>query len=124
MKAATLIASLDRQLAAHGSPATLRRPGSPPVDAAVRVVVRNARIHTEEDAVLDGRVVLQAKDVTLSASDLGDWAGALAVDDGTDAAVPRPGDVLIIAGRVHQIANPDPRYIDGTLVRVNLTVIG
>ena len=121
MNAAQSIASLDRQLAAHGQDITLRRVGSPNVDATVRAFVREykARELTEEVVQGDTEVVVSPTSV-LAAS----WPGALAQSDGTDIRVPRKGDKVIIAGRLRTVQAPAPVYIGATLVRINLQVRG
>lgn len=118
------LALLDRQMTAHGTTVTLRRLGSPNVDVSIRAMVRQAtQVELGED-MLRHQVIQYDREVIMSPSGLGTWPGALAQSDGTDVKVPRRGDVVIINGRTHSVQEADPRYIAGTLVRINLVVRG
>jgi hypothetical protein len=121
MKPARAIAMLDRQLAAHGQTVTLRRPGTPAVSADLPAFVRGYKPQELVGAITQGD-----SEVTLSPTHIAEsgWPGALAQVDGTDAAVPRKGDKVVIQGRLRNVEAAVPIYLAGTLVRVNLTVRG
>lgn len=116
-----VIASLDRQLSDHGQNITLRRVGSPNVDATVRALVRAYRATELTTEIVQGDSKVTISPTSVSGAS---WPGALAQADGTDTLVPRKGDKVIVAGRLRTVIQPDPVYLDDTLVRINLVVRG
>lgn len=128
MTPAATIAALDRQLAAHGQPVTLRRVVvvngvATNYDLACPAFVRDYKPSEIMGAVVQGdrMVSLSPTNVTVAA-----WLGPLPVKVGEnpDRRVPMKGDKLVIAGRVTNIEAGNGVYIGGTLVRINLQVRG
>jgi hypothetical protein len=121
MTPAGAISMLDRQIAEHGQTITLRRPGTPGVEAELPAFVRGYR--PEE---LVGAIIQGDSEVTISPTDIASsgWPGALAQTDGTDPMVPRKGDKVVLKGRVRNIEAAVPIYIADTPVRVKLMVRG
>lgn len=125
MTPASAIASLDRQLAAHGEDCILRRKeGSPLVvkDIAVRASVRGLRSDELVGAATQAwsRAVMSMSQILTA-----DWpAGHVVVEGDVDPRIPRASDYLVVKGRQRQIMFADPIAMDGTIVRINLTVAG
>jgi hypothetical protein len=54
-----------------------------------------------------------------------DWpAGYTLTPGAVDPRLPRANDFLVVKGKQRQIMFADPIAVDGTVVRVNLTVAG
>lgn len=121
MDPAREISRLDRSLAKRGSPVTLRRVGSPNVDVDLPAQMTFGRDLTE-----DGGVSQNEFDVILSPTKIieAGWPGALAQTDGTDPLVPRRNDRIIANGRSYTVTAPNPAYLNGVLVRIDLKVRG
>jgi hypothetical protein len=125
MTPASAIASLDKQLAEHGEDCTLRRKeGSPLVekDVTVRASVRGVRSSEVVGTVTQAysKAVISMTQI-LAAS----WPVGHTVTPGAvDPRLPRANDFLIVKGKQRQIMFVNPIAIDGTVVRVNLTVAG
>lgn len=125
MTPAQAIASLDRQLAAHGEDCTLRRKeGSPLVDkdVAVRASVRGLRA-----AEIVGTATQAYSMAVISLTQIlaAGWpAGHTITPGAVDPRIPRTNDFLVVKGKQRQIMFADPIAIDGVVVRVNLTVAG
>jgi hypothetical protein len=128
----TAIAILRRQLAAHGQNIRLRRvtqgPGGTQVIYSVecRAFVRG--YHPDE---LVGGIIQGDSKVTLSAAEIEaqGWPGPDSAITTTtlsqqDRRVPRKGDDVRIEGRVRNIENAVPFYLNGELVRIELNARG
>lgn len=115
MTPGSAIASIDRQIAAHGQTVTLRRtvPNAAAIEATVRGVVRGYR----PEQITDG-ITLGASQVILSPTALMGTAFE------TEENWPRKNDKVILNGRVRNIEAPDPIKINDVLVRFNLQVAG
>ncbi|MFG1304159.1 hypothetical protein V5F34_08470 [Xanthobacter autotrophicus] len=112
MTPAVAIASLDRQLAAHGEDVILRRytgvgQARTSTDDTVRAFVRDYR----SDEIVGG---IAQGDTEVALSPTGVLAGGL----------PKRGDQVIIDGSVRTIQGAPPVIINGTVVRINLQVRG
>lgn len=125
MTPASAIASLDKQLAEHGEDCILRRKeGSPLVekDVTVRASVRGLR-----GAEIVGTATQAYSMAVISMTQIlaGGWpAGHVVTPGAVDPRLPRPNDFLVVKGKQRQIMFADPIAVDGTVVRVNLTVAG
>lgn len=104
---------LDRQIAAHGQPVTLRRmvTNGDPVDLAAAAFVRGYKPEELIGGVAQGDTM-----VTLSPSAL--------VGSAFAANLPRRNDKLVVEGRLRNVEMADPVRLSGTLVRLNLQVRG
>lgn len=112
MTPAVAIASLDRQLAAHGEDVVLRRftgigQARTFTDATVRALVRDYR----PDEIVGG---IAQGDTEVALSPTGVLAGGL----------PKRGDQVVIDGGVRTVQGAPPLRISGTVVRINLQVRG
>lgn len=112
MTPAQAIASLDATLAEHGQPVTLRRLGSPNVDVTLPAFVRGYQPNELVGGIVQGDTM-----VTISPTGIGTWPSGA-------SEVPKKNDKVVIAGRLRNVEMPDPIYLAGTLVRVNLQVRG
>lgn len=125
MTPAQAIASLDSQLAAHGEDCTLRRKeGSPLVDKDVTV---RASVRGVKPAEIVGTVTQAYSKVVMSMTHIlaDGWpAGHTVTPGAVDPRIPRINDFLVVKGKQRQIMFADSIAIDGTVVRVNLTVAG
>jgi hypothetical protein len=123
MTADEAISALDDQIALHGEDVVLRRlvPGAPPVEATVRAHVRGYLPRELVGSIVQGdtRVVLSPTSISAAG-----WPGAATQIDGTDAAVPRKGDRVVLSGRVRAVEAAAPVYLAGALVRIELQVRG
>jgi hypothetical protein len=110
---AAAIAILDRQIAKHGQPVTLRRvvANSAAATADVSAFVRGYRPDELVAGIQQGDTL-----VTLSPTSVA----------GTpfSPAVPRRGDKVVIDGRVRNVELADAVSVAGTMVRLNLQVRG
>lgn len=106
------IASLDRQIARHGQPITLRRvvANAPAIEATLYGFVRGYRPDELVGGIQQGDT-----EVVLSPSRL-KAAGWM--------SDPKRLDKVIVAGRIRNVENAVPIYIRGTVVRYNLQVRG
>lgn len=118
MTPAAAIASLDRQLAAHGQWATLRRysgtgTSRTPTDVAVRIRADDYRPEELAGGIEQGatRVIMSPSQILAAG-----WPGPL--------DWPRIGDALVIDGREREVQSAPPVRLDGVVVRINLTVTG
>lgn len=121
-----LIAALDATLDVGGSDLTLRRivgtlPNVAYIDAKVRGSVRSSG--TRELASGIAQAVSQ---IVLSPSGIAaaQWPGGSDPNAPVDPALPHRGDRVIIEGRIRDVEAVNPIYIDGTLVRIDLEVLG
>ncbi|PSJ55805.1 hypothetical protein [Pseudaminobacter soli (ex Li et al. 2025)] len=125
MTPAEAIAMLDGQLAEHGEDCILRRKeGSPLVDkdVTVRALVRGLRA---EDIVGTATQAWSKVVITMTQVMAGGWpSGHVLAPGAADPRIPRTNDFLTVKGKQRQIMFADPISIDGTVVRVNLTVAG
>ena len=107
MTHAAAIAMLDRQIAAHGEPVTLRRIGTPDTTFDVSAFVRRATV----DPIVPGGDAAQAgTTVVLSPTGL--------------TMTPTRGDQADIAGRRVNIEEVETVRMGATVVRWNLKVSG
>ncbi len=117
------LAMLDRQLAAKGKTATLRKtvPNGSPVDIAVRIKLSDYKPQELAGPIIQGdsKVVLSPTEIIAA-----NWPGGAATGNGTDKRVPVNGDKIIIAGRTRNIEAASPVYLDDALVRIDLQVRG
>lgn len=110
MTPAAAIAMLDRQLAAHGEPVTLRRTGTPSdTTLAVTAFVRRA---VADPLVPDSDAVQGATDIVLSPTGL------------TTFVPPVFGDQADIGGRRVHVEAVETIRMGSTVVRYNLKVKG
>lgn len=119
MTPAQSIAALDRQLAAHGIPVTLRRyePGTDtPVDLPLRAFVRGLA----PDQLVGG---IKATDSKLVLSPTGlvspSWPGAAGGDP-----VPVAGDFIVVNGAERKIDACQPVMMAGVAVRFDGIILG
>jgi hypothetical protein len=125
MMPSQLIADLDAALARTGEDCALRRKeGSPLVekDVTVRASVRGVRSNE-----IVGTVTQAYSKAVISMTQIlaAGWpAGHTVTPGAVDPRLPRANDFLIVKGKQRQIMFADPIAIDGTVVRVNLTVAG
>lgn len=109
MTPAAAIAMLDRQIAAHGEPVTLRRIGSPDTTLDVRAFVRRAAVDdlapAADAAVADTMLVLSPTGLTTFVP-------------------PLRGDQADIAGRRVNIEQVETVRMGAAVVRYNLMVTG
>lgn len=107
MTPAAAIAALDRQIASHGEPVTLRRIGTPDTTFDVSAFVRRATV----DPIVPGGDAAQAgTTVVLSPTGL--------------TMTPTRGDQADIAGRRVNIEEVETVRMGATVVRFNLKVSG
>lgn len=109
MTPAQAIAQLDRQIASHGQPVTLRRL-SPAASGALRAFFRGYR----PDELSGG---IQQGDSTAIVSPTGLAASGF-------PGRPKVNDKLDVSGRTRNVQAVEPVEIDGTLVRLNLWLRG
>jgi hypothetical protein len=119
------IADLDAALARTGEDCILRRKeGSPLVekDVTVRASVRGLR----GDEIVGTATQAYSKAVISTTQILAaGWPAGHVITPGTvDPRLPRANDFLVVKGKQRQIMFADPIAINGTVVRVNLTVAG
>lgn len=107
MTPSAAISMLDRQIADHGEPVTLRRIGSPDTTQAVRAFVRHGNVG---EVVQGGDPAQTRTMVALSPTGL--------------TLVPLRGDQADIAGRRVTIEDVKPIRIGASVVRYNLEVSG
>lgn len=109
MTPAAAIAMLDRQIAAHGEPVTLRRIGAPDTTLAVRAFVRRASVDDlapgADAAVADTMLVLSPTGLTTFVP-------------------PLRGDQADIAGRRVNVEQVETVRMGSAVVRYNLMVTG
>jgi hypothetical protein len=125
VKPATAIDMLNRQLAEHGEDCILRRKEGQPLvekDVAVRASVRGLR----GDEIVGTATQAYSKAVISMTQILAaGWpAGHVITSGAVDPRIPRANDFLVVKGKARQIMFADPIAVDGTVVRVNLTVAG
>lgn len=110
MTPAAAIAALDRQIAAHGEPVTLRRIGAPTdTTLATSAFVRRAAV----DPLAAGADAAQAgTTVILSPTGL------------TTCVPPLRGDQITVGGRLAHIEEVETIRMGSTVVRYNLRVSG
>lgn len=118
------IARLDASLERSGVDVTLRRPGTPNVDAACRAHVRALRADPLTPSIrqADSRVILSPTDI-----DAAEWPGALATPSATqrDNRLPRKGDLILHNGAVLAITDDAIGFFSGgVLVRIEVNVRG
>ncbi len=107
MTPAAAIAMLDRQIAAHGEPVTLRRIGTPDTTLPVNALVRRAVV---DPIVPGGDAAQAATGMVLSPTGL--------------TMTPTRGDQADIAGRRVNIEEAEPVRMGASVVRWNLKVSG
>lgn len=114
MTPAAAIASLDRQLAAHGQDVVLRRytgvgSARASTDATVRAIVRDYRPDELVGGITQGdtQVVLSPTDVL---------AGG--------GPMPQKGDQIVVDGKPRTIAAAPPVRVGNTVARFNVQVKG
>lgn len=125
MTPASAIDMLDRQLAEHGEDCILRRKEGQPLvekDVTVRASVRGLR----GDEIVGTATQAYSKAVISMTQILAaGWpAGHTVTPGAVDPRIPRANDFLVVKGKARQIMFADPVAVDGTVVRVNLTVAG
>lgn len=121
------IADLDDDLYEDGQDAILRRiygtaPNTINVDVTVRAFVRAFR----PDELIGG-IAQSDSNVIISPTQIAQhrWPGGeLATPQNPTPSLPRPNDKIIISGRTRSVTFVKPIYIDGDLVRINMTVSG
>lgn len=112
------ISALDRALASHGQTITLRRTsgeGTSQTNADVSVRVREGLYTSEELA--SGLYQGQTR-IILSPSEI------LAASWPSPQSWPATGDFVVIEGRERRVESATLRRIDGTVVRIELEVVG
>lgn len=127
MDAKGAIAALDNALARNGEDVTLMRPTG--TTGTGPSVTCRARVTAYRPEQLVGSLVQGDSQVIISPSqiDAARWPTSDSKWKDTttgDQRVPRHGDVFIIQGRTRRVKSAAPFYIDGTLVRIEATVIG
>ena len=129
MTPAEAISMLDRQLKKHGQNVMLQRI----TNAAGGVQIKencNCRAFVRSYAPdeLVGGIVQSDSKVILSPTEIirEGWPGPNSSTTPTnqDRRVPRKGDNCLIAGRIRNIENAMPFYLDDELVRIQLQVKG
>lgn len=122
---AELIADLDKALADTGEDCILRRKDGSPLsdkDVTVRASVRGLRA-----AEIVGTATQSYSKAVISMTQIlaDGWPGGhIVTPDVADPRLPRPNDFLIVKGKQRQVTFVDPIAVDGTVVRLNLTVAG
>jgi hypothetical protein len=125
MTPSQLIADLDAALARTGEDCTLRRRDGNPLsdkDVTVRSSARGLR-----SAEIVGSATQAWSKAVISMTQIlaAGWpAGHTVTAGAVDPRIPRPNDFLVVKGKQRQIMFADPIAVDGTVVRVNLTVAG
>ena len=124
-----LVESLDRRLAERGQDVILRRvtgtgPGASKFDAPCRALVRGYRPTELTANIAQGDTL-----VTLSPSDLerAQWPDGQPISSPpppVDRRVTLRGDLVVIGGIARAVMVPDPLYVAGELVRIDLQVRG
>lgn len=119
------IADLDAALGRTGENCTLRRKEGNPLtekDVTVRASVRGLR-----GAEIVGTATQAYSMAIISMTQIlaAEWpAGHVVTPGAVDPRIPRPNDFLVVKGKQRQIMFADPIAVNGTVVRVNLTVAG
>jgi hypothetical protein len=125
MTPAELTRDLDGFLREIGEDCILRRKeGSPLVekDVTVRASVRGLRA---DDLVGTATQAWSKAVISMTQILASGWpAGHTVTPGAVDPRLPRPNDFLVVKGKARQIMFADPIAVDGTVVRVNLTVAG
>lgn len=126
MNAADSIRSLDRSLDMASEPVILRRvTPTGNVDGKIRALVRAFRPEELVGGIsqTDSRVVLSPTDIRNAG-----WPNAVITTTSPydpDPQIPKVNDRIIIQGRIRNIVAPvTPFYMQGELVRIELTVSG
>jgi hypothetical protein len=109
MTPAAAIAMLDRQIAAHGEPVTLRRINSPDITLAVRAFVRRAAV---DDLAPGADAAVADTVLVLSPTGLSTFVP------------PLRGDQADIAGRRVNVEQVETVRMGAAVVRYNLMVTG
>ena len=129
LEAAAAIRALDRALSIAGEDFILRRPiGNNQAWLPVTCRGKVAGFQPHELLPIAGSgVVLGDSKLVMSPTqiDAAQWPGGYVVGPTTagDQRVPKPGiDQVIVQGKTRSIAAAAPTYIDGTLVRLDLTI--
>jgi hypothetical protein len=129
MTPSNAIDMLNRQLAKHGETVMLQRI----TNAAGGVSIKNnvqcrAFVRGYAPDELVGGIVQSDSRVILSATEIEreDWPGPNSSTTPTnqDRRVPRKGDNCLIQGRIRNIENAKPFYMNDQLVRIELQVKG
>jgi hypothetical protein len=123
------IAMLDRQLAKHGQAIMLQRITSAAGGVQVKANLQlQAFVRSFNPDELVGGIVQTDSKVILSPTEIlrEGWPGpnSSATPTSQDRRVPRKGDNCRIAGRIRNIENAKPFYLDDELVRIELQVKG
>jgi len=122
------ISSLDRMLAANGQDIQLVRVTGAANQAKFAATVR-AFVRGYKPNEIVGSIVQGDSMVTISATDIerANWPGPQVVKSPpvtADIRVPTTNDKAVIAGKTRNIAAAVPFYLDGQLVRIELSVKG
>lgn len=124
---AAMIARLDASLARRGEDVVLRRATLAagnvliPFDATVRGFVRGY-----EPAEITGTIIQGDTKVIVSPTDIdaAGWPGPTVGTVVGDRRVPRKGDVVVVQGAPRQVQAAAPKYVMGTLVRIEIQARG
>jgi hypothetical protein len=120
-----MIRDLDAFLSEVGEDCTLRRKEGQPItekDVTVRASVRGLR----GDEIVGTATQAYSKAVISMTQILAaGWpAGHTVTPGAVDPRIPRANDFLVDGGKVRQISFVNPIRVDGTVVRIELTVAG
>lgn len=126
MSPETLIASLDRALAAAGETIILRRGVSAPfTDLTVPASVRRFRAEELTGGIMQGDVKVILSPTGLDAAAwLAAGGSAGSAPFAADLRIPKIGDKVIAQGRSHRIENAMSFLVAGALVRIELQARG
>lgn len=124
---AAMIARLDASLERCGEDVVLRRntlgPGGAqiPFDATIRGHVRGY-----DPKELTGTIIQGDSKVIVSPTDIdrAGWPGPAVGAVVGDRRVPRKNDVVVVQGAPRQVMSAAPKYVAGTLVRIEIQVRG
>lgn len=124
---ASMIADLDDALADCGEDVVLRRNTLAggniliPFDATVRGFVRGYDPTELTGTIIQGdtKVIVSPTDIDASG-----WPGPSVGTVVGDRRVPRKNDIVLIQGSPRQVMAAAPKYVAGTLVRVEIQVRG
>lgn len=122
-----MIARLDASLARRGEDVVLRRntmgPGGLqiPYDATVRGHVRGYDAQELTSTIIQGDTKIIISPTGIEAAG---WPGPSVGTVVGDRRVPRKNDVVVVQGAPRQVMSAAPKYVAGTLVRIEIQVRG
>lgn len=125
MTPAQAIAHLDAALARRGEDVELRRMTGTSQQVAFSATCR-AHVRGYKPEELVGAITQGDSMVILSPTDIerAQWPGGQEPDGPGDRRVPRKGDKVMVQGRLRNVEAAAPKYMAGTLVRIEMQVRG